>query len=208
MEGQQKDIEVTSTVTEFFYEQVKNAIQKQKVSLSEISEWYAVNLLSRYAIAYDSDINASELDLEKTPVCIVYHELIKQSLPQRIKGYKAIGDFTLFTSGFFSDSLMRKLFDIDYYIAFGIKSYNALSHIYDYEYWDKNKSALFAELTDKFKTFIDIFAEVRDTTEIENNGGLLRLYERWIKTQSHRDEGLLRAQGIIPNHNADLKTIH
>jgi hypothetical protein len=55
MEAEQKDIEVTATVAEFFYERVKNAVQKQKTSLSETSEWYAVNLLSRYAAAYDTE---------------------------------------------------------------------------------------------------------------------------------------------------------
>lgn len=208
MEVERKDIEVRATVTEFFYERVRNAVQKQKASLSEISEWYAVNLLSRYAAPYGANDAANDFDLEKVPVCILYYELMKQSLPEKIKGYKAIGDFSLFISGFFSDSLMQKLFDIDYYMAFGIRSYSTLAYIYETECWDKTKTKLFTELTREFKIVVDILADVRDRTDIENQGGLLRLYERWIKTKSRRDEALLRAQGIIPNQNITLTTVH
>lgn len=208
MEAEQKDIEVKATVTEFFYERVKSAVQKQTASLSETSEWYAVNLLSRYAATYDSGGEANELDLEKTPVCIAYYELLKQPLLQKIKGYKAIGDFTLFTSGFFSDSLMLKPYDIDYYMALGIKSYGALAYIYNAGYWDKTQKELFIELTREFRTMVDIFADVREQTDIESQGGLLRLYERWVRTQSRRDEALLKAQGIMPNRDINLAIFH
>ncbi len=204
----EKDIEVKASLPEFFYQQVKQAMEKQKVSLSETSEWYAVNLLSHYAGADDPDADSGEPDLQDLPVSIAYYRLMAQSLPHKIKGYKTIGDSTLFLSGFFSDSLMRKLVDIDYYMDFGMRSYEALARIYDAEYWDKTRKELFEELTREFRTLVDIFADVRDATDIECSGGLLRLYERWARTRSKRDELLLQAEGILPNHNVDLRVAH
>ena len=55
---------------------------------------------------------------------------------------------------------------------------------------------------------VDIFADVREQTDIESQGGLLRLYERWVKTQSRRDEALLKAQGIMPNQDFNMAIFH
>ncbi|MFH1146937.1 MAG: hypothetical protein V1736_04445 [Pseudomonadota bacterium] len=206
MEEERNDIEVKSSVLEFFYEQVKHAIKKQRVCLSEMSEWYAVNLLSEYTRPHPSDEPA--FDLERLPVGIIYFRLSRQSLPERLKGFKAIGDSTLFVSGFFSDSLTRSLVDVDYYMGFGMNSYDALAHIYDSEYWDRDKKELFSDLTTNFRVLVDVLADVRDSTDIESTGGLLRLYEKWIKTRSPRDQQMLQTQGVIPNSTLNLTTVH
>lgn len=103
---------------------------------------------------------------------------------------------------------MLKTYDIDYYVAFGIKSYGALAFIYHAGYWDKTQKELFIELTQEFRTMVDIFADVREQTDIESQGGLLRLYERWVKTRSQRNEPLLKAQGIMPNQDINLAIFH
>lgn len=206
MEEDRNDIEVKSSVLEFFYEQVKYAIKKQRASVSEMSEWYAVNLLSEYTKPHLSQ--EPGFDLEHMPLGIFYFELARQSLSERLKGFKAIGDSTLFISGFFSDSLTRSLVDVDYYMGFGISSYDALAHIYDSEYWDRDKKKLFSDLTMNYRVLVDILADVRDSTDIESRGGLLRLYEKWIKARSPRDQKMLHAHGVIPNPNLDLKTVH
>ena len=46
-------------------------------------------------------------------------------LEQRAR-LRYLGDFSLFTSGFFSDSLSRRAVDVDYYVSMGEFAYGSL----------------------------------------------------------------------------------
>src|SRR5207244_1985597 len=107
---------------------------------------------------------------------------------------KEIGDLTLFTSGFFSDSLRGKLVDIDYYVSMGGTAYTALSR-----YETDTFSPVFAELAEKFIAFVDVLSEVSERTSCASNADLLRLYERWLKTGSRRSCQLLLERGVVPH---------
>jgi hypothetical protein len=112
---------------------------------------------------------------------------------------RQIGDTSLFMSGFFSDSLRRKLVDVDYYVSIGGYAYNALSR----QETDA-LSPVFAELADKFAGFVDVLSEVSERSACSSNSDLLRLYERWLKTGSSRSGQLLIERGVVPN--ASIKT--
>src|SRR5262249_31178656 len=107
---------------------------------------------------------------------------------------RQIGDASLFISGFFSDSLRRKLVDIDYYIQIGGVAYNTLS----LEESDTFAPA-FAELSSKFADFVDVLSEVSERSACSTNMDLLRLYEKWLKTGSARSGQLLVERGVVPN---------
>jgi len=110
----------------------------------------------------------------------------------------AFSQTALRESCFFSDSLKRKLIDIDYYIIIGGSAYSNLSYITKGQQNGELFSDLFGELSDRFKEFIDVIAEVSDKTSISTNSDLLRIYERWLKTNSDRDAQLLKEKGVIP----------
>jgi hypothetical protein len=110
------------------------------------------------------------------------------------EGLRQIGDVSLFLSGFFADSLARKLVDIDYYISLGAYAYGSLSRR-DAEAY----AAVFGELAEKFSSYVDVLAEVSDRTSLTSSGELLRLYEKWLRTRSRRSGELLVEQGIVPN---------
>ena len=79
---------------------------------------------------------------------------------ERVRQLKDVGDTSLYVSGFFADSLQRKLVDVDYYIQMGGAAYAS---------WRASSaatrnSAVFGEVYDelgtKFPRFVDVFAEV------------------------------------------------
>ena len=72
---------------------------------------------------------------------------------------KQIGDLSLFIAGFFSESLNRKLVDVDYYASIGGRAYNALSRVETDTF-----SPVFAELGSKFVGFVDVLSEVSERT--------------------------------------------
>ena len=97
-------------------------------------------------------------------------------------------------SGFFADSLRRKLVDVDYYVSIGGVAYQALSR-------DETDtfSPVFAELAEKFIAFVDVLSDVSERSSCASNMDLLRLYERWLKTGSRRSGQLLVERGVVPN---------
>jgi hypothetical protein len=131
---------------------------------------------------------------DQTPLAVrLAHALEAGGVRQRTT-LKEIGDVALFVSGFFSDSLNRKLVDVDYYVSIGGRAYNVLSRVETDTF-----SPVFAELGEKFVAFVDVLSEVSERTSCRSNSDLLRLYEKWLKTGSRRSGQLLVERGVVPN---------
>jgi hypothetical protein len=114
-----------------------------------------------------------------------------------VRQLKDVGDTSLYVSGFFSDSLQRKLVDVDYYIQMGGTAYSMLARFFRGNPHSLVFGDIYDELGAKFPRFVDVFAEVAEET-MTGNLGLVQLYERWLRTGSEWMERKLRAQGVLP----------
>jgi hypothetical protein len=178
---------------EHFKGLVTEAIQHQNVATDEMTEFYLSSLLASFV---DSKLSTE-------PLAITYIKALESDRELRGRLLKELGDLSLFTSGFFSDSLTRKIVDIDYYIAMGASSYDHLASIHNNE--ESTLGPLFSELALKFKLFVEVLAEVSERCQLTSSTDILRIYERWLKTKSQRTEALLRELGIEP---LDVATNH
>ncbi len=184
---------VRETPLEFFREQLSKAMDHQKVSTSAFTEYYLVNLLAS-CIRGDQLPVPEPADVE-TPLALLYIRAVQSSRAERARLLRAMGDTALFVSGFFADSLQRKLADLQYYHAMGGHAYARLSH--------ENASAfapdVFDELAGRFAQFADVLWEVSEASRINvSNHAVLQLYERWLQTGSRRSADLLASRGIHP----------
>jgi hypothetical protein len=175
------------SAVEYFKELVDEALARQRIAAQELTAFYVVQLLAGFLQRPDNDDAAEPLALK------LARALDAGGVQQRIT-LRQIGDMSLFVSGFFSDSLRRKLVDIDYYVSIGGYAYNALSR-----HETDALSPVFAELADKFVGFVDVLGEVSERSSCSSNSDLLRLYERWLKTGSTRCGQLLVERGVVPN---------
>jgi hypothetical protein len=171
---------------EYFKELVEGALENQRVSAGELTAWYVVHLLVAFLR------RSSDHDIE--PLALKLARALDAAGVEQRESLKQIGDVTLFVSGFFSDSLRRKPVGVDYYVSVGGYAYNTLSRL-DTD----SRSGVFAELADKFVTFVDVLSEVSERTAGASNTDLLRLYEKWLTTGSPRSGKLLIERGIVPN---------
>lgn len=175
------------TPAEYFKELVESAVARQRLKVGELTTFYVVNLLCGFVRVGDTALDAEPLALR------LAQALDSGGLEQRAR-LRSLGDLSLFVSGFFSDSLNRKLVDVDYYVSLGEYAYASLS---------RAESALFAEvfaeLADKFCSFVDVLNDVSERSALTRNADLLRLYERWLRTGSRRDGQLLVERGLVPN---------
>jgi len=178
------------SAVEFFKDLVDGALAHQRISAGELTSFYVVNLLAGFL-----QRRAEEDD---APLAIRVARALDSGGLQRRITLREIGDVSLFMSGFFSDSLRRKLVDVDYYVSIGGWAYTTLSHA------DSGTlSPVYGELAEKFVEFVDVLSEVSERTSCASNADMLRLYEKWLKTGSRRSGQLLVERGVVPN--ASLK---
>jgi hypothetical protein len=177
------------SAVEYFKELVDGALTHQGLATQELTAFYVVQLLASFLqrpVGGDAE--------DQMPLAVrLAHALESGGIRQR-ESLRQIGDVSLFVSGFFSDSLHRKLVDVDYYVSIGGCAYNALSRVETDTF-----SSVFAELGEKFVGFVDVLSEVSERTSCASNADLLRLYEKWLKTGSRRSGQLLVERGVVPN---------
>src|SRR3989344_5112531 len=137
------------SAVEYFKELVDGALANQGVAAGELTAFYVVQMLAGF-------IQRTAEDKAEEPLAI---HLLRAIESGRRADLRQVGDCSLFISGFFSDSLRRKLVDIDYYISIGGDAYGALAQIET-----DCLSPVFAELSAKFVPFVDVLNEVSERT--------------------------------------------
>jgi hypothetical protein len=184
-------MDLHATVTEFFHDAVTDALRSRNVSAKEPTEFYLVNLLVEFT-------KTSKVDEE--PLALKMAEIAGATPDVKARGLKEIGDQSLYVSGFFADSLVRRMVDVDYYIAMGGTAYGQLAQIIGMTRGSATDlfRVVYGELSQKFEAFVQVLNEVRRNTHIASGGGnLIKLYEDWLKTGSDWLEKRLRETGIL-----------
>jgi hypothetical protein len=184
---------------EYFKEMIEAALEHQQVETEELTAFYLVNLLSRFAFG-DSPAPRTE----ERPLGLQLIEALDSGGVIRNALLRNVGDRSLFISGFFSDSLKRSLADVDYYVALGARAYQSLGEEDDV---DDVLRPVFTELGRRFVSYVDVLSEVSERSALMSNNDLLRLYEKWLRTRSRRDGELLAARGIVPNASVGEKFV-
>ena len=181
------------SAVEYFKDLVDGALARQRISAGELTAFYVVQLLASFLQRRADD---------DEPLALKLARALDSGGAEQRNSLKQIGDVSLFVSGFFSDSLRRKLVDVDYYSAIGGYAYSALSR-----YESDTFSPVFAELSENFGSFVDVLSEVSERSCCASNTDLLRLYEKWVKTGSRRGGQLLVERGVVPNASIRMNRI-
>lgn len=192
------------SVTGFFHEVVEDAMKARRVDATDGATRYLVALLADYAHPGEG---AGET-LERPLTLLLDEALREKDAGERFERLRVIGDGVLYGCGFFGDHFEARGVDARYLHGLGTRAYGAassilhrgqvLGHAGDDEEVADN---LFGELADKFEAFVQVVAEVADATiamGTASSGGLLRVYERWLKTGSERLASALSSHGVVP----------
>jgi hypothetical protein len=177
------------TPAEYFKELVSSALARQHLQAADLTEYYLVNLLCQY-VRLDGGVDAEHGE----PLAVRLARALQSDGSEQRARLRSLGDFSLFMSGFFSESLTRRVVDVDYYVSMGEYAYGSLSRREVDAFSD-----VFAELARKFVGFTDVLADISERTALARHTDLLRLYEKWLRTGSDRDGQRLVERGILPN---------
>lgn len=181
------------TPAEYFKELVDSALARQHVPAGDLTAYYLVNLLCQFV---RPDGRGTADDAAQPLAIRLARALESGGLEQRAR-LRHLGDFSLFTTGFFSDSLQRRAVDVDYYVSMGEYAYGSLSR-HDGETF----ADVFADLSRRFVAYMDVLADISERTAINPvrpDNDVLRLYEKWLRTGSTRDGQKLVERGVLPN---------
>lgn len=193
-------IVASGSVAGFFREIVEDAMKSQGVDSSDGTTSYVVSLLADYA---KPDPQA-EAALERPLTLLLDEALHTQSTSERFERLRTLGDGVLYTTGFFADHFEARGVDQKYVVGIGVTAYNAASSLLGVgssTNLDEPAIDVFGELAAKFDRWVKVLSEVADATLGKSSGdsrGLLRLYERWLKTGSTRLASELSQHGLVP----------
>lgn len=184
------DVIPHASVDEFFHGVVREALEAVHLTTNEPTEWYLVGLLGDFTRARISD----------QPLALVLAQPPADP-GDRVRQLKQVGDTSLYVSGFFAESLGRKLVDVDYYASLGSVAYSELANRLG-----GSLTEVYRELAARFPGFVEVLAEVRRRVDFAG-ADITRLYEQWLRTRDAWVEKKLRAFGLLVDPGP-VKVLH
>lgn len=176
---------------QYFVDRVEDAAKRLKFEALPASRAYLAELLNHFMFTHNLFTQKNETLAE------MYLRAHNSPPPVRSDLLKKLGDSSLYISGFFGDSLTRKLVDIDYYVDMGGAAYGALATASVNE----DSSQVFKEFSVRFSGFVDVLTYISQEVRVQTNEDLLRLYNRYMATGSRLAEEALVEKGLL---NADI----
>jgi hypothetical protein len=200
---------IVPTAADYFRQEIENISLNQGLYLAPEIKNYLSALLVKFLNTPQLCLKLPGEELicetkEHTPTQF-WLEIQALPLKQQYYALQILGDYSLFTSGFFNERIKKSLLDMDYYQALGGKAYYRAGEIQENISAEKALNVFFS-LSDSFKKVTDIFAELHDKTLLNNNDGLLKLFERWENSGSPHLERLLIQSGMMLNSNKKTGT--
>jgi hypothetical protein len=186
-------IVAADSVSGFFHEAVGDALKSRHVEASGGATTYLVVLLSDFA--KPSALAEATLD---RPLAFLLDEALHTVGPaERFERLRTLGDGVLYTCGFFGDHFEARGVDQKYLVGIGSAAYGNASSMLRPAPTDGD---VYGELAGNFSAFVDVIAEVANATIAKGMAGprgLVKLYERWLKTKSGAIEQTLSAHGFV-----------
>jgi hypothetical protein len=180
-------VAVLASSQEYFTDLVTQAVEKRKFQTSPYVFQYLVHLLQSHVTNPNVHMNGT---LAETLLTACQSER-----PVKIELLKKLGDTSLYISGFFGDSLRRKIVDIDYYADIGCSAYSHLAA----ELNTNVQSTVYSEFSQRFLDYVDLLTYISQNSLVQSNQDLLRLYERYVMTGSELAKEQLIEKGLLVN---------
>ena len=187
----------------FFEEEVKKGLAHRKIKTYPSVEKYLIDLLQHYLDAKNlfNAVNVPEGQKPPQTLAELYMTALSADQPMRRELLKTLADRSLYISGFFADSLDRKVIDVDYYVNMGTAAYAELARNTKEDLTAK----VYVTFSSRFVDFVDVLTFISQNTQVTNNQNLLRLYDRYMKTGSNLAKEKLIEMGLLNLHPDQVK---
>jgi hypothetical protein len=186
------------SVSGFFQEVVEDAMRSRHADVTNGAQSYLVSLL----VDYTHPGEQAGATMQKPLAFLLDEALRTPDRAERFERLRSLGDGVLYACGFFGDHFEARGVDQRYLFGIGSAAYDAAGSILRLPSAD-DTTHIFDELSRKFGTFVDVLADVADSTiamgtTSATSKNLLKVYERWLRTGSDRLAHALTSHGLVP----------
>jgi hypothetical protein len=198
-EGMRSPIDLSANLETFFHDVVDDAMRKKRVEATEAAGYYLVSLLTDYA---RPDARCNEA-LER-PLTLLLDEALHAPGQERFEKLRVLGDGVLYVSGFFAPHLETRGVEVRYVTSLGARAYDNAGRMLRGAN-DNGAPDLFFELAENFERFAELLSAVAEKLSLAaapSSVGVLKLYERWLKTGSEELGSQLMQRGVLPVRGA------
>lgn len=198
-------ISLSTDVRGFFAELVTHATEDRGIESSDATTAYVAALLADYA--HPGAFTRTTLE---RPFTLLLAEAMETAGHERFERLRAIGDGALYLRGFFREHLETRGVALPYVSAVGARAYDGVATMLRVNVGagapaSNSESAVpdvFGELAARFDAFVELLESVSDRLVAHGSagspGGVLKLYERWMKTGSSDIAAALGQIGLVP----------
>ena len=191
-------LDVLKCSSDFFHSWVKESLKKTGVQVSLPVKNYLCELLQFYVVSDHLFTVNSSGKKQLKPLAELYLNSHHSDL-SRSSHLKKMGDTSLYISGFFRESLKKRMVSVDYYINMGREAYRSLSVF-------QNKE-VFEELAVRFSDLVFVLFQMRE--ENSSKKDLLSLLDQYMETGSQGTARDIIKKGInIPFKKSWKKHSH
>ena len=182
------------TPEEHFSEVVKEACKNRHIKAQPVVEVYLVQMLQHY-------LDSSNFHKPGETFAELYLQAINAENSKRNEMMRTVADRALYLTGFFGDSLQRKIVDIDYYAEIGSAAYTNLYA------WTKKDSLshVYETFSKRFMDFVEVLNYISEKSTIQADHDVLRLYDRYLRTGSELARKKLNELGVMTVPKEQLK---
>ncbi|HEY6079906.1 MAG TPA: hypothetical protein VIW29_13925 [Polyangiaceae bacterium] len=198
-EGMRPALDLSANLETFFHDVVDDAMRKKHVEATEAAEYYLVSLLIDYARPAAQATEAFE-----RPLTLLLDEALHAPGQERFERLRVLGDGVLYVSGFFAPHLETRGVEVRYVTQLGARAYDGAGKMLRGASGDAAPD-LFFELASNFERFAELLSAVAEKLSLAaapSSVGLLKLYERWLKTGSEELGSELLERGVLPVRGA------
>lgn len=191
---------------DFFKDLVRQGFAQRKIETYPHVETYLVDLLQHYLDAknlFDPDYDENGRRVPKTLAEMYLQANNAEDQTVKIELLKKLGDRSLYMSGFFGDSLQRKIVDVDYYVNMGGVAYATLATFVR----EDVSAKIYSTISRRFIDFVDVLTYISHSSFIKSNESVLRLYDRYLTTGSELAREKLTEMGVLPVASDQIKRI-
>ena len=192
-------IALEKSVGGFFHEALDEAVRTRQVDATDQALSYLVALLTDFAHP-----DPLREDTFARPFAFLLDEALRTTGAARFQKLRGLGDGVLYITGFFGAHIETRGVDVGYVTGVGATAYRGVAAMLRRSASDGSEPPeenVFSELSLKFDRFVDVLTTVADTTlaqQAHNERGVLKLYERWLRSGSATLANELGARGLIP----------
>ena len=174
---------------ELFKEWVDEAIEGH-MKPSEDSSFYLVQLLETFVRPKGMYVDVGSRP--ENPLGPMLFAAARAHGMERFLLLKSVGDLALFLTGFFCQSLERRLVTADYYSRLGESAYGHAAQVCR----PKSSAALFEELAEEFVAFSLVLHRVSERCAMSQRPELLTLYDQYLESGDEHSRRLLQSYGV------------